>query len=111
MSKIDIDKFIEHLVKYGALNVNTVKSALYAQGLTLCDGTIQEIKEKAPEKIYIDANESYLRTFVAFTDKGKGDDIEYVHKEAFINKIYERLRKSNILTDTTIEKFKQAMKE
>lgn len=49
ISKIDIDKFVEHLVKYGALNVNAVQSALYAQGLTLCGDTIQRIKEETPK--------------------------------------------------------------
>lgn len=94
MSKIDIDKFVLHLIKWGALDVNAVQSSLYAQGLTLCGDTIQEIKEKAPEKIYVDANENWLRTFTAFTDKAKENDIEYVRADTLLTEI-ERLKSIN----------------
>ena len=41
---------------------------------------------KAPEKIYIDANEDWHRTYTAFTEKAKGNDIEYTRTDAFIEK-------------------------
>lgn len=46
---------------------------------------------KAPEKIYIDANEDWHRTYTAFTEKAKGNDIEYVRKDAFVEKACEYL--------------------
>lgn len=47
----------------------------------------------APEKIYIDANESWLRTYTAFTEKAKGNDIEYARTDAFIEKACVKLKK------------------
>ena len=44
------------------------------------------MEANVPEKIYIDANEDWHRTFTAFTEKAKGDDIEYIRKDAFIEK-------------------------
>ena len=46
---------------------------------------------KAPEKVYIDANEDWHRTYTAFTEKAKGNDIEYVRTDAFIEKAEEFL--------------------
>lgn len=46
---------------------------------------------KAPEKIYIDANEDWHRTYTAFTEKAKGNDIEYTRTDAFIEKACEFL--------------------
>ena len=46
---------------------------------------------EAPEKIYIDANEDWHRTFTAFTEKAKGNDIEYTRTDAFIEKACEWL--------------------
>ncbi len=48
---------------------------------------------KALEKIYVDANEGWLRTFIAFTDKAKGNDIEYIRTDAFIEKACDWLEK------------------
>ena len=39
-----------------------------------------------PDKIYVDANEGWFRTFIAFTDKAKGNDIEYTRTDDFIEK-------------------------
>lgn len=44
------------------------------------------MKANAPEKIYIDANEDWHRTYTAFTEKAKGNDIEYTRTDAFIEK-------------------------
>ena len=41
---------------------------------------------EAPEKIYIDANENWLRTYTVYTEKAKGNDIEYTRTDAFIEK-------------------------
>lgn len=46
---------------------------------------------EAPEKIYVDANEDWHRTYTAFTEKAKGDDIEYIRKDAFIEKAVDYL--------------------
>lgn len=48
----------------------------------------------APEKIYIDANENWHRTYTAFSIKAKGDDIEYIRTDAFIKKVSEWLGKN-----------------
>ena len=45
---------------------------------------------EAPEKIYIDTNDNLSDPMLyAFTEKDKDDDIEYVHKDAFIEKACE----------------------
>ena len=44
---------------------------------------------EAPEKIYIDANEDWHRTYTAFTEKAKGNDIEYTRTDAFIEKVLD----------------------
>ena len=41
---------------------------------------------EAPKKIYIDANEDWLRTYTTFTEKAKGNDIKYIRADAFIEK-------------------------
>ena len=78
---------------------------------------------EAPEKIYVDANESWLRTFVAFTDKAKGNDIEYIRTDAFIDKACSFLKSyrqetpdgmgyiAGIVNDKTIEDFRKAMQD
>ena len=55
---------------------------------------------EAPEKIYIDANEDWHRTYTAFTEKAKGNDIEYIRKDAFIEKASEYFHRS--LEDTKV---------
>ena len=42
--------------------------------------------KKAPEKLYIDRREHWRKSWTAFTTKAKGDDIEYVRADAFIEK-------------------------
>ena len=44
------------------------------------------MKANAPEKIYVDANENWLKIYTAFTEKAKGNDIEYTRTDAFIEK-------------------------
>lgn len=41
---------------------------------------------EAPEKIYVDANENWHKIYTAFTEKAKGNDIEYTRTDAFIEK-------------------------
>lgn len=55
--------------------------------MTKRDNSKNKVNMKAPEKIYVDANEGWLRTFIAFTDKAKGNDIEYTRTDAFIEKV------------------------
>lgn len=47
---------------------------------------------EAPEKIYVDANENWHRTYTTFTEKAKGNDVEYVRKDAFFEKDCEWLK-------------------
>ena len=47
---------------------------------------------KAPEKIYLDADENWHRTHTAYTEKAKGNDIEYIRTDAFIEKACEWLK-------------------
>lgn len=70
---------------------------------------------KAPKKIYLQENtttdcyeEFYPEWFEA---RARKSDIEYIRTDAFINKACEWLKKSTILADTTIERFKKAMEE
>ncbi len=72
---------------------------------------------KAPEKIYIDSDENWHRTHTAFTEKAKGNDVEYVRKDAFIEKACEfwkdHLAGYDICDDDierSVESFKLAMK-
>lgn len=41
---------------------------------------------KAPEKLYIDSREHWMKSWTAFTTKAKGNDIEYTRTDAFIEK-------------------------
>ena len=45
----------------------------------------------APEKLYIDSREYWMKSWTAFTTKAKGDDIEYIRTDAFIEKVCEFL--------------------
>ena len=83
---------------------------------------------EAPEKIYIDANEDWHRTFIAFTEKAKGNDIEYTRTDAFIDKVadwlfhqanyYTKLKidahnggvYADFYADKMVDDFKKAMK-
>lgn len=47
---------------------------------------------EAPEKLYIDSREHWRKSWTAFTTKAKGDDIEYVRADAFIEKAKEWLK-------------------
>lgn len=46
---------------------------------------------EAPEKLYIDSREHWMKSWTAFTTKAKGDDIEYTRTDAFIEKALEFL--------------------
>ena len=50
MSKIDLDKFVEHLVLTGGLDFNCVQSALWAQGLILDANGVQKVGEDQPSE-------------------------------------------------------------
>mgnify|MGYP006908857324 CR=1 FL=1 len=70
---------------------------------------------KAPEKIYIDANEDWHRTYTVFTEKAKGNDIEYTRTDAFIEKAAEWLEAhspfvNDDILDVWLDNFKEAMK-
>ena len=41
---------------------------------------------EAPEKLYIDSREHWMKSWTAFTTKAKGDDIEYTRTDAFIER-------------------------
>ena len=45
---------------------------------------------EAPEKIYLDADENWHRTHTAYTEKAKGNDIEYIRADAFIDDFVEK---------------------
>ena len=45
---------------------------------------------EAPEKIYLDADENWHRTHTAYTEKAKGNDIEYIRADAFIDNLVEK---------------------
>ena len=81
---------------------------------------------EAPEKLYVDAEDRLGDSILyGFTEKRKEDDIEYVRKDAFIEKACEWLKEhkehpfigcedpclSGYLTDEFIEQFKKAMEE
>ena len=44
---------------------------------------------EAPEKLYIDSREHWMKSWTAFTTKAKSDDIEYTRTDAFIKKACE----------------------
>ena len=49
---------------------------------------------EAPEKLYVDTNDNLSDSILyGFTEKRKDDDIEYIRKDAFIDKACEWLRK------------------
>ena len=50
---------------------------------------------EAPEKLYIDSREHWMKSWTAFTTKAKGDDIEYIRKDAFIEKAKKWFEKQN----------------
>jgi len=72
---------------------------------------------EAPEKIYVDADENWHRTHSVFTEKAKGNDIEYTRTDAFIKKACEWFRSIDYddslppfeTTEEFIEGFKKAM--
>jgi len=64
---------------------------------------------EAPKKIYIDANEDWHRTYTAFSEKAKGDDIKYTRHDAFIEKACSILKELRIKNDI-IEQFKNKIK-
>lgn len=51
---------------------------------------------EAPEKLYIDSREHWMKSWTAFTTKAKGDDIEYTRTDAFIEKAVEIAREEMI---------------
>ena len=74
-------------------------------------------KANAPEKLYIDSREHWRKSWTAFTTKAKGDDIEYVRADAFIEKACEWIKEKwddnytmPIIIDSVIDEFKNYMK-
>ena len=72
---------------------------------------------KAPEKLYVDTEDRLGDSILySFTEKRKEDDIEYVRKDAFIEKACEWLSyfynkdTHSYLIDEDIEKFENYMK-
>ena len=79
---------------------------------------------EAPEKLYVDTEDGLSDSILyGFTQKRKEDDIEYVRKDAFIEKACEFLKSyrqdiydgqgyiAGIVNDETIEDFKKYMEE
>ena len=58
---------------------------------------------EAPERIYIDANEDWHRTYTAFTEKAKGNDIEYTRTDAFLEKAWDWIE-NNLLSSNQQDK-------
>ena len=68
------------------------------------------MKANAPEKIYVDANENWLKIYTAFTEKAKGNDIEYTRTDAFIEKAANWISEHTSLSEKlVIENFKKYM--
>ena len=73
---------------------------------------------EAPEKIYIDTNDNLSASILyGFIEKRKDDDIEYIRKDAFIEKACEwllnnvRYYSTNALgAEYMCEDFRKAMK-
>ena len=71
---------------------------------------------EAPEKLYIDSREHWMKSWTAFTTKAKGNDIEYTRTDTFIEKACLWLEK-NIAEVTGIDSyaitqsFKKAMEK
>lgn len=61
---------------------------------------------EAPEKLYLIQHNGLF----CYCRNNK-DDIEYIIKDAFIEKACEWLKRNTILAETTIERFKQTMEE
>lgn len=53
------------------------------------------MKANAPEKLYIDSREHWMKSWTAFTTKAKGDDIEYTRTDAFIEKAVKWIEEIN----------------
>ena len=70
---------------------------------------------EAPKKIYVDADENWHRTHSVFTEKAKGNDIEYTRTDAFIEKAISWLKEQNEMIGVSfqedfLERFKDYMK-
>ena len=69
----------------------------------------------APEKLYIDFRDRKESTWrCAYTEKALANDIEYIRKDAFIEKAENYLRNTCqrfILTEKDIDDFVKYMKE
>jgi hypothetical protein len=78
---------------------------------------------EAPEKLYVDVHDNLSDSILyGFTEKRKDNDIEYVRKDAFIEKVCEFLKSyrqdtpdgygyiAGIVNDKTIEDFINYMK-
>ena len=82
---------------------------------------------KAPEKLYVDTEDKLSDSILyGFTEKRKDDDIEYIRKDAFIEKALKFMEKIDDvdeyswyneeehaagITEKCIEDFKRYMKE
>ena len=66
-------------------------------------------ENEAPEKLYIDSREHWMKSWTAFTTKAKGDDIEYVRADALIEKACAYL--DSIGHRYIIDAFRKYMKE
>ena len=71
---------------------------------------------EAPEKLYVDTNENLSDSILyGFTEKRKDDDIEYIRKDAFIDKACEWIKYNNenggCLFDGWEEDFKKYMEK
>lgn len=71
---------------------------------------------ETPEKLYVDTNENLSDSILyGFTEKRKDDDIEYIRKDAFIDKACEWIKYNNenggCLFDGWEEDFKKYMEK
>ena len=66
---------------------------------------------ETPEKLYLHPTAKGEVGANWLTFQLTNEDVEYVRTDTFIDKACEWLKKSTILSDTTIERFKQAMEE
>ena len=66
---------------------------------------------KAPEKLYVDVEDNLTDSILyGFTEKRKDDDIEYIRKDAFIEKVCEWLESVNLDFYQLDEDFKKYMR-
>ena len=66
---------------------------------------------KAPEKLYVDAEDNLSDSILyGFTEKRKDDDIEYTRTDAFIEKAVSYIQQHWIWNTNMIENFKNYMK-